>query len=142
MTCSSNYFRGHCGGGHCNWTPPVVALTILEIYPPCCCHCQMLQAVTTGLITIMSQDPATRSSWAAPPVWAKLERVLLAWSKGGGGKPLQLTLIPEVGMAHNYYGSLTGTTCGPSHLRRGHCDGTLPVVALTPLGTHTPCRCH
>ena len=36
---------------------------------------------------------------AAPPTWAKRDRVLLAWCTGGGGKPLQLSLAPEVGMA-------------------------------------------
>ena len=36
---------------------------------------------------------------AAPPVGAKQDEVLLAWSTGGGGKPLQLSLAPEVGVA-------------------------------------------
>ena len=35
----------------------------------------------------------------APPVWAKEDSVLLGWSTGGGGKPPQLSLTPEVGMA-------------------------------------------
>ena len=36
---------------------------------------------------------------AAPPAWAKWDRVLLAWSSGGQGKSLQLSLTPEVGIA-------------------------------------------
>ena len=43
---------------------------------------------------------------AAPPVWAKWDRVLLAWSAGGGGKPPQSSLIPEVGVACCHWGYL------------------------------------
>ena len=39
---------------------------------------------------------------AAPPLWAKQDEVLLAWPTGGEGKPLQLSLAPEVGMAHQH----------------------------------------
>ena len=42
--------------------PPVGALTPLGTHPPCCCRCQMLWAVPTCLISVTSQDPATRSS--------------------------------------------------------------------------------
>ena len=34
----------------------------------------------------------------APSVGAMWDRVLLAWSIGGKGKPLQLSLSPEVGV--------------------------------------------
>ena len=81
------------------------------------------------------------------PAWAKWDRVLLAWSAGGRGKLLQLSLTPEVGVATaTTTGTWTKITCSPSHLRghhrEGHCDGTPPVVALTPLGAHPPCCCH
>ena len=32
---------------------------------------------------------------AAPPVWTKLDVVLLVWSTGGRGKPPQLSLTPQ-----------------------------------------------
>ena len=76
---------------HCNQTLPVLALTLLGTHPPCSCQCQMLWAVSRHLITVLSQDPTTRSSW-----------LLLAWSAGGRGKPPQLSLTPEVGMAHHH----------------------------------------
>ena len=43
----------------------------------------MLWEATKGLITVISHEPATRVGYAAPPVWAKLNGVLLTWSKGG-----------------------------------------------------------
>ena len=43
---------------------------------------------------------------AAPPAWAKWDRMLLVWSAGKGGKPLQLSMIPYVGVAHCYWGYL------------------------------------
>jgi len=39
----------------------------------------------------------------APPIWAKWDSVLLEWSTGGRVKPLQLSLIPEVGVAHCHW---------------------------------------
>ena len=36
---------------------------------------------------------------AAPPVQARQNGVLLAWSTGGGGKPLKLSLTPQIGVA-------------------------------------------
>lgn len=45
----------------------------------------------------------------------------------------------------NTRGLGTGATYIPKHLRGdcrgGYCDWTSPVVALTPLGTLTPCHC-
>ena len=42
-TCDpSHRNRGQHRGGHCNWVPPVVALTPLGTHPPYCCHCQTL----------------------------------------------------------------------------------------------------
>ena len=54
--------KGHHRGGHCDPTPPVGALTPLGTHPPCCCHCQKFRAVPTCLISVTSQDPATRST--------------------------------------------------------------------------------
>ena len=50
----------------------------------------------------------------APPAWAKWDRVPLAWSAGGGGKLLQLSLTLEVGMAHHHWRYLKKVTCSPT----------------------------
>ena len=42
----------------------------------------------------------------ASHAWAKRDRVLLAWSAGGRGKLLQLSLTPEVGVAHCHWSYL------------------------------------
>ena len=87
-----------------------------------------------------------RAASAAHPAWSKWDKVLLAWSAGDGGKPPQLTLIPEVGVARHHQGSVNRHHLQPHstqrHHRGGHCDQTPPVGALTPLGTHPPCCCH
>ena len=44
---------------------------------------------------------------AEPPVWAGWERVLLAWSAGGGGKLPQLSLTPEVRVSHYHQGGIS-----------------------------------
>ena len=41
-TCSPSHLRGHHRGGHCNRAPPIVALTLLGMHMPCCCHYQTL----------------------------------------------------------------------------------------------------
>ena len=125
----------------------VVALTPLETHLPCCCRCQILQAAPTHSWPLFtSQDPATRSSLCTHPVWTKWDEVILLWSTGGRGKLSQLSLTLRVVWPATTRGPWTGTTCNPSHLRGhhrgGHCDWTPPVVALTPLGTHTPYHCH
>ena len=54
---------------------------------------------------LTSKDPATRKlggNCAVPPMWAKWGVVLLAWSTVGGGKQSQLSLTPEVGVAHHH----------------------------------------
>ena len=83
---------------------------------------------------------------AAPPVWAKWDRVLLVWFAGSGGNPPQLFWIPEVGMAHRHWGYLNKNHLQPhspqGHHGGGHCDRTPPVGTLTLLGTHPPCYCH
>ena len=79
--------------GHCNQAPPIVALTPLGIPLPCCCQCQMLQAATTNAWSL--SRPRTLQLGAAcvmPPVWAKQNRELLAWSvisdpRAGCGPP-------------------------------------------------------
>ena len=42
-----------------------VALTPLGTYLACSCHCQMLWAAPRHLITVLSQDPKTKSSWCS-----------------------------------------------------------------------------
>ena len=84
----------------------------------------MLWAVPKHLIMSLPKTPQQGAACAAPPVWANQDRVLLVCSAGGGGKPPQLSLTPEVGMALL---TLEGTT------EEG-------IVAPTPLGTHTPCH--
>lgn len=48
--------KGHHRSGHCDRTPP------LGTHQPCCCHCQTFRAVPTCLISVTSQDTATRST--------------------------------------------------------------------------------
>ena len=83
---------------------------------------------------------------AVPSAWAKWDRVLLIWSAGGRGRPPQLSLIPEVGMAHCHWRHLNKNHLQPhspkGHHRGGHYDQTPPVGALAPPGTHPPCCCH
>ena len=43
-----------------------------------------------------------RAASAAPPMGAKQDKVLLAWSTGGTGKPPQLSLAPEVAVAQHH----------------------------------------
>ena len=106
-TCSPSHLRGwQKKRGHCNQAPHVIALTFLGTHLPCSCHCQTLWAAPRCLITVPPQDPTTRSSWCRPPAWANRDRVFLAWSTGGRGKTLQLSLTLEVGMAHCHWGSL------------------------------------
>ena len=40
------------------------------------------------------------SGGSAPPAWSKWDRVLLVWPAGGRSKPPQLSLTPEVSVAH------------------------------------------
>ena len=39
---------------------------------------------------------------AVPPAWARWDGALLVWSIGSGGKPPQLSQIPEVGVANHH----------------------------------------
>ena len=92
------------------------------------------------LNTVLCQDLVTRSSGAPPPVWAKRDRLLLIRVLSWGANH-QRCAWPATTR-----GPGTGTPCGPNHhrghLRRGHCDQTLPVSAPSSLGPHKPCHCH
>ena len=70
---------------------------------------------------------------AATPAWAKWDRVLLAWSVGGRGKPLQFSLTPEVGMAQHHWG----------YLKKNHLRPQPPQRALQrrTLRQNTTCCC-
>ena len=85
---------GHHRGGPCDRTPTLGALASLETHPPCC-HCQTFWIVSTFLISVTSQDPATGSPITTPHMWAKWDGLLHAWSIGGTGKPSQLSLALE-----------------------------------------------
>ena len=78
---------------------------------------------------------------ATPPAWAKWDRVFLVWSAGGRSKLPQLSLIPEVGIAHYHWRYLNKYHLQPhspkGHHKRGHCDRTLLTSALAPPG-NTP----
>ena len=56
------------------------------------CYTQCPDASSLSL----SRSLELGAACAAPPVGAKQYEVLLAWSIGGGGKPLQLSLAPKV----------------------------------------------
>ena len=113
-------------------TPTLLLLPqMLQVLP--ICHCHFL-------------EPCNQEQPVQHLLWAKGDGVLLEWSTGGRGKPLQLPLTPEWVWPTTSRGPRTGTTCGADHLRGhhrgGHCDQTPPIVALTPLGTHIHCCCH
>ena len=69
---------------------------------------------------------------AAPPAWAKWDRVLLAWSAGDKDKLPQLSLIPEVGVAHCHWRYLSKNHLQPhspkGYHRGGHCDQNHQLV--------------
>ena len=87
--------------GHCNQALYTVALTLLGTYPPCSCHCQMLWVMPRHLVTVLSQDPTTRSNWCSTSCMGKVRQgapcVLCRWqgqtatvipdSRGGHGPP-------------------------------------------------------
>ena len=93
------------------------------------------------------------SDWASPD-WASSgvsgSRRLLATPQRTGpscgrSKPPQLSLIPEVGMAHHHWGYLNKNHLQPQpfrgHHREGHYGRTPPDVALAPPGAHLACKC-
>ena len=71
---------------------------------------------------------------AVPPAWAKWNRVLLVWSAGSRGKLLRLSLIPEVGVAHDNWRYLIKITCSPIHLKGTTEEGIVTEHHLS--GTH------
>jgi len=109
--CSPSHFRGlqkkkKKKRGHCNQAPHIVALTPLGTHLPCICHCQTLWVVHRCLITVSSGILQLGAVGAAPLAWPKWDGVPPAWSEGGEGTPLQLSLTPEVGVAHCHWGYL------------------------------------
>ena len=132
----------------------------LEPSTICCCSCSPGNTLALKLPATAKCSGCCPDTWSlslpkilqlgatdmAPHAWAKWNRVLIAWSEDGRGKPPQLSLTPEVGVAH-----CNGRYMNKNHLqpqprqrahREGHCDGTPAFVALDPLGTHPPCCCH
>ena len=108
----------------CDKTPPVVALASLGPHPPSYFHCHMLWEVPRPLIIVSSLQLG--AAGAAPPVGAKQDEELLPWCTGGRGKSPQLTLTPEVGVAHHYQGSVNRHYLQPplpqGNHRGGHCN--------------------
>ena len=94
------------------------------------------QTLSLSVCKILQQDPA----------WPKWDRVILAWSACGRGKPLMLPLIPNVGLTHCHWRYLKKNHLQPhspqGHHRGGHCELMPTVGALVPLRTHPPCCCH
>ena len=120
--------------GHCNQAPYTVASLLWE-------HTHLAAAIakcsgwrpdtwSLSLPKILQLGGAV----AAPAAWAMWDRVLLAWSAAGRGKPPQLSLIAEVGVAHCHWSYLNKNHLQPhspeGHHRGGHCDRTPPVGAL------------
>ena len=80
------------------------------------CHCWGAQEEERQTATRISSSTHMRTlggqgygwqgtscvGYGAPIVSAKRDGVLLVWSTSSGGKPLQLSLTPEVVMAHHH----------------------------------------
>ena len=75
-----------------------------------------------------SPFPRLGATGAAPPEWDKWDGVLLAASAGSRGKPLQLSLIPEVGVAHYHWRYLNKNH--PNHLKGTTEEGTVTEYHL------------
>ena len=127
--------------GAYEWAPPVTPITsgvakkekkrALEISTICCCsHSPGNMPILQLPLRNIWGDPQTQSlsltktlqlgaTGTAPPSWAKWDRVLLVWSEGSRGKPPQLSLIPEVGMAHCHWRYLKKNHLQP-HSPKGH----------------------
>ena len=56
----------------------------------------------TCLPMSLPRNPQRRAASATPPAWAKQDWVHWAWSAGNRGKPLQFSLTPDAGQAHNH----------------------------------------
>ena len=107
--------------GHCNQAPYTVAPTPLGTHLPCSCHCKMLWGMSRHLVTwslSLLENLQLGAVGAAPPSWAKWERVLLVWSAGGRGKPPQLSLILEVGVANHPWAYLNKNHLEPQPPQR------------------------
>ena len=133
-------------GSECNVVPTKHHMLLLSLHWEHICP-EGATAELSGqhpdtLSLSLSKTLELGAAGAAPSAWAKWDRVLLAWSSGSRGKPPQLLLAPEVGVAHNHYESMNRHHLQPHssqrHHRGGHCDRIPPVGALAPLGTHPP----
>ena len=86
----------------------VLSLSCEHIHPAVAtakCSGQGTHTLSLSLPQILQLGAAC----AAPPVWVKWDGVILRWSAGGRGKPLQLSLTSDVGKAHYYQGVLEQT---------------------------------
>ena len=133
-TCDPSHLRGWQKKkiiGHCNQAPYAVALTPLGTHPPSSCHCHSGQWPDTWSLSLCKMLQLGAAG-AVPPAWAKWDRVLLAWSAGDKDKPPQLSLIPEVGVAHCHWRYLSKNHLQPhspkGYHRGGHCDQNHQLV--------------
>ena len=87
---------------HCNQAPYAVALTPLGTHPHSTCHCQISGQCPDTWSLSLPKTIQLGAAGTAPPSWAKRYRVLLSWPAGSRGKPPQLSLATEMGVAgHN-----------------------------------------
>ena len=151
--------RGLPSLGTCEWAPPVTPVTsgvakkekkrALQPSTICCsCHSPgdtpTLQLPLPNALGEPLSLPKTLQlgpTGAAPPVWAKWDSVLLAWSAGGGGKLLQLSLIPEMGVAHCHWRYLNKITCSSIHLKGATEEGIVTEHHLLVLSHLQECTC-
>ena len=78
---------------------PYITLTLLGTHLPAAALPNSLDSAQMLDHSFFPRLLKTGAAAAAPTAWARWDGVLLAWSAGGGGKPPQLSLTPEVGVA-------------------------------------------
>ena len=88
-------------GSECNVVPTKHHMLLLSLHWEHICP-EGATAELSGqhpdtLSLSLSKTLELGAAGAAPSAWAKWDRVLFSWSAGGRGKPLQLSLTPEVG---------------------------------------------
>ena len=88
---------------HCNQAPYTVALTPLETHLPCSFHCQCSWQHPDNWSLSFPKTLQLGAVGSAPPAWAKWDRVFLSRSAGDGGKLPQISLTPELGVAHRHW---------------------------------------
>ena len=132
----------HHRGGHCDKHHLLVLLHTWEHTGPIAatveCSGQYLHARSMSLPRILQLGEVC----AALPVWAKWNGVLHVWSTCGRENHHIYQWLQRWPWPTTTSGPWTGTTCDSKHLRGGHCNRTLPVEDLTPLGSHSPCWCY